>query len=305
MKTYFIFSDIHSFYDELIQSLAEAGFDINNSEHIIISCGDIFDRGSKPLEVYKFLKELPKERKVLIRGNHEYLLEELIRKGYEERHDVQNGTFDTLCYLAKEPTRQEFLNQVLFKSGRYDNAPYGSPEYEQKRREERELLDKRTLKLFNGKKVKEIIKWIKSDDWVNYYETQHYIFVHSFIPLREKTIEMDGSYYSTGDKYYFKDWRTQSSAYDWEEASWGCPWSQYERGYFKEEETNGKTLVCGHWHTSDFWNHLDYATDREKQLAQDNNPIYNSDKFPGLIGLDTCTVLSHKVNILVLKENEL
>jgi len=301
-KTYFVFSDVHSFYDELMTALNENGFDINNPDHIIISCGDIFDRGTKPLEVYNFLRDLPKERRILIRGNHEILLKDLVKKGYEDSYDVHNGTFDTLCYLAKEPTRYEFLNQILFK-GRCNK--YGTPEYEAERKKEKELIDKRTLKLFNNKKTKEIINWIFSDEWVDYYELGKYIFVHSFIPLKYKTVTLGNESFDTGEKYYFKDWRTMSSDYEWEQATWGCPWSEYENGMFKEEEADGKVLVCGHWHTSDFWNSLDYATDKEKQLAQDNNPIYKSDKYPGLIGLDACTVLSHKVNVLVLKENEL
>jgi hypothetical protein len=36
----------------------------------------------------------------------------------------------------------------------------------------------------------------------------------------------------------------------------------------------------------------------------DTNPIYKSNKYD-IIGLDACTVLSHKVNILVLNEDEL
>lgn len=302
MKKYFVSSDIHSFYDEWMSSLNESGFDINNPEHILIVCGDIFDRGTKPLEVYEFLKNLPKERRILIKGNHEYLLNELVARGFELSHDIHNGTYDTLCYIAKLPDRITFSHREYLKRSQYI---YGTDSYKEYLEELRKKEEAREHKLYTNRKLKQILKWINSDEWVNYYELGKYIFVHAFIPLREKMIEMDNALWPTGEKYYFKNWRTGTSDYEWEEATWGCPWSDYEKGFFKKEELNGKVLVCGHWHTSDFWNSLDYSTDRSKQLAQDNNPIYKSDAFPGLIGLDTCTALSHKVNVLVIEESDI
>ena len=37
MKKYFVFGDVHSFYDELMAALSEKGFDINNPNHLVIS----------------------------------------------------------------------------------------------------------------------------------------------------------------------------------------------------------------------------------------------------------------------------
>ena len=90
----FISSDIHSFFDEWQTALLKSGFDIHNPEHVIVVLGDIFDRGTQPLQVYYFLKALPKERRILIRGNHEILLKELVERGYAESHDYHNGTND-------------------------------------------------------------------------------------------------------------------------------------------------------------------------------------------------------------------
>ena len=61
----------------------------------------------------------------------------------------------------------------------------------------------------------------------------------------------------------------------------------------------GKTIVCGHWHTSDFFNHL---TKQHKELY--DCPIFKSKKYK-LIGLDTCTAGSKKVNCLVMEEDKL
>ena len=68
MKKYFVASDIHSFYTPFIIELNKTSFDLNNEEHILIICGDLFDRGSESLKLYEFIKSLPKERRILIRG---------------------------------------------------------------------------------------------------------------------------------------------------------------------------------------------------------------------------------------------
>ena len=68
MKKYFVSSDIHSFYTPFIKELIKTGFDLNNEEHILIICGDLFDRSDESLKIYEFIKSLPKERRILIRG---------------------------------------------------------------------------------------------------------------------------------------------------------------------------------------------------------------------------------------------
>lgn len=41
---FFAISDMHSFYDPMIDALDQAGFEKNNPEHTLIVCGDAFDR---------------------------------------------------------------------------------------------------------------------------------------------------------------------------------------------------------------------------------------------------------------------
>lgn len=98
MPKLFVVSDIHGFYDELIDALDKAGFDKDNENHWLISCGDHFDRGNQPYEVMAYLQSL--KRKVLIRGNHECLFDECCNRGYYAQHDIHNGTFDTICDLG-------------------------------------------------------------------------------------------------------------------------------------------------------------------------------------------------------------
>ena len=305
MKRYFACSDIHGFYDELIDALTYAGFDSKDPEHILIVCGDIFDRGGKPKEVYSFLKSLPKERRILIRGNHETCLKEMCERGFAMRHDMHNRTYHTALALAN--VKEDFafdwcaahegeFNDAFMKSGDDSSA------FDAFIRKRDAFIERTNERIFNGKLITKILDWIDSDEWVDYAEIGKYVFVHAFIPTREKHVEDD---FRPVKDDYDPDWRNASRE-RWDAAKWGCPWKLYIDGLFEKEEKKGKILVCGHWHTSEFWNRLDYAHDLKRWLVVDeDNPIYKSDKYPGLIGLDACTALTHKVNVLVLNEEEM
>lgn len=72
---YFVAGDIHGYYSQFKQSLAEAGFDFDNEDHKIILCGDAFDRGSEASKLVDYLVRLyDKGKLIYIRGNHEDLL---------------------------------------------------------------------------------------------------------------------------------------------------------------------------------------------------------------------------------------
>lgn len=94
MPKFFVISDVHSYYDEMKKALDEAGFDPWNSDHWLISCGDNFDRGDQSVKVMHYLQGLP--RKVLVKGNHESLLQDLCDRGYYHSYDISNGTYDTV-----------------------------------------------------------------------------------------------------------------------------------------------------------------------------------------------------------------
>lgn len=100
MKTYFIVSDLHGEYDALIESLEAAGYDRFNENHWLISAGDLFDRGSQNVEIYKFFKGI--ERKLMILGNHDEFLLDFMRgamSGFDWNCEY-NGFWETLKNLA-------------------------------------------------------------------------------------------------------------------------------------------------------------------------------------------------------------
>lgn len=112
---YFCVSDIHSFYNELIRALRQAGFNKRNKNHTLIVCGDIFDRGPDAVAVYKFLKSIPKKRCILIKGNHEPLYLELLTKPFPKGYDFSNHTVDTFCQLARDVWKDDISKSNYLK----------------------------------------------------------------------------------------------------------------------------------------------------------------------------------------------
>lgn len=105
MKTYFVSSDVHGFFSEWQVALEANGFDKNNPEHIIILCGDLLDRGNETLKTLDFAYELFKENRfIFIRGNHEDLFVDMVKNKDIHPVDIQNGTYQTLTHLAKDPS---------------------------------------------------------------------------------------------------------------------------------------------------------------------------------------------------------
>ena len=106
MKEYFVVTDVHGFYSILIKALSDAGFEEDNPNHILISCGDLLDRGPEPLQCLKFVNKLfANNRAILIRGNHEDLMDDMIERGFQLAHDKHNGTIETARILTNHSER--------------------------------------------------------------------------------------------------------------------------------------------------------------------------------------------------------
>ena len=286
MKTYFVVSDTHSFYTPLKKALWQAGFRRTNKDHILIVCGDLFDRGQETLQVYNYIKSLPRSRRILVRGNHEALYLDLLKKRVPDSYDFSNGTVRTFCAIAG------MSEEALTASHWYKTGISGYEVYDR--------ISETWRTIVAEVKNSAVTKFVESKkDWVNYYELGKYIFVHSFIPYKLKD-EVAKYYWPHGYiqddwKEYKPNWR-QSSDFEWSEAAWGCPYAEYELGLFKPEEEKGKILVCGHWHAAAFHEEFEGAKEME------NHHTYIGEH---LIALDACTVLSKFINVLVIKEDEI
>ncbi len=238
---YFVSADVHGFYNEWQSALTEKGFDINNPENKIIICGDLFDRGRQPREIIDFVLS-HKDKIILIRGNHEDLMQEMIDRNYNTATDLLNGTAYTIVDLCPEWQVSEFnLSKIAERT-----------------------------------RLQEVL-----DMCVDYFETEHYIFIHGWIPI----IENCGLYDS--------EWRSARKD-RWEKARWANP---VEMNRYKIYEPN-KTIVCGHWHCSTFWH--EHSPSKYSEFGENAN--FEPFITKNMIALDACTAYSRKVNVVVLED---
>ena len=139
---YFVCSDIHGYYDEWQTALKQNGFDMNNQQHKIIICGDLFDRGHQPKEIIDFILA-HKDKFIIIRGNHEDWMQEMIDRNYNTRRDLSYGTAYTIVDLY--------------------------PDYM--------VTETNLKKIAKVTGLQEVL-----DMCVDYFETKEFVFVHGWIP---------------------------------------------------------------------------------------------------------------------------
>lgn len=254
-KKLFVVSDIHGDYTALAKSLMEAGYNENDENNVLIVCGDMFDRGSESLEVYKQLKRLSDDGKALIiRGNHETMFIDYLKgKSITSFNYIYNGENETFA---------DFLHQT---------APFetwwalnGNEKYPSNI-EFAEWLKEAVNEI--NTEYPELLSWLENLPY--WAETKNYIFTHGAI---DTTVP---------------DWHIA----DWERLIWddGSFWT-------KAINNTDKTVVVGHYHTDGIRKMYEGLEIDESLPA--NQILYGKQK----IYIDTCTVLTHRVNVLVIED---
>ena len=214
-KKLFCVSDLHSFYTPVKTALDEAGFQQNNPEHLLVVCGDVFDRGNETIKLYEFLSAC--DNKVLCKGNHETLYKQLLKKDFPDAYDFSNGTVRTFCNIAgmdPEELDLRLLVKQYYQSALQPNINYLRRKIQDAWEETRNIVAKH-----------DITAWIYSLEWKNFFESDKYVFCHSTLPSIEYRTATEGA---------------------WEDAMWGNPFQVASHKYLK----HGKTLCFGHFHTS-------------------------------------------------------
>lgn len=251
---YYVTADIHGYFSEFKAALTKVGYFDDQEPHQLIICGDLFDRGSEAMDLQTFILDLMKKNEViLIKGNHEDLALDLLNKWYKksyfEPHHHSNGTIDTVCQLTNYQTR-EIYHYADSIGHDFLRTPY----------------------------VQTIIPAM-----LDYYETDHYIFTHGWIPC-----------HISEPKIYTPvvDWRHADQKM-WQNARWINGMEAAHEGIIEE----GKTIVCGHWHCS--FGHCYYENDGDEFSHDANfNPYYAK----GIIALDACTARSKLVNCIIIED---
>jgi len=160
---YFVFSDVHGELDALREALLAAGYDKNNPRHFLVSCGDAFDRGPKSVDIYRLLKERPKNT-IAIKGNHDCFFQEYLEKGMDGEFVLFN-----ILHNGLGATIQSFtgITENLFNPELVDKARKNIPGH--------------------------VLEWFKNMPL--YFETKNFIFCHAGInPNLENWKDTDEHY---------------------------------------------------------------------------------------------------------------
>ncbi len=238
---YFVTADIHGYFDEFITALNNKGFNPQNPNHKLVICGDLFDRGRQPAQIIDFVLE-HKDSIILIRGNHEDLMQEMINRNEATITDIQNRTAQTVSDLCPEWDVTEFSIEKIAKETR----------------------------------LQEVL-----DSCINYYETNHFVFVHGWLPIIGYNFEYD------------ENWR-HADEESWKKSRWANPVTMFRCKVFEPN----KTIICGHWHCSAFW----HAKDPARYDEFGENACFEPFITRRMIALDACTALTRKVNVIVFDD---
>ena len=246
---YYVVADVHSETTLMMNALEKKGFFSDVEPHKLIALGDMFDRGPEPKKMQKFLLDaMNKGELIHIRGNHDDLYEELATEdhGLPYSHHVMNGTYETALILTGfDPSMAHMRNYAFAEAIR--ETPF----------------------------FQQIIPSMP-----DYYETEHYVFVHGWIPT-----------FHDGHEYWENpDWR-HATPMAWKMARW---YNGMELSRFCSEE---KTVVCGHWHCS--FGHSNYeGKGSEFGEDADFSPYFGKN----IIAIDGCTARSRIVNVLIIED---
>jgi len=95
----FVIGDIHSHYDQFIEVLDKAGF--QNDKDILISLGDLVDRGPKPIEVVEKVMEI--KNFIHILGNHDVWCYQFLKHNYKPNIWISQGGSSTVRAYSGKP----------------------------------------------------------------------------------------------------------------------------------------------------------------------------------------------------------
>lgn len=239
-KRLFVVSDIHGHGTLLKKELEAAGFDPHNPNHLFVCCGDLFDRGRENRMVYELVTGL--KHKVLVKGNHDERLRQILTQKSADVYDLYNGI---------EMTLVEFF-------GAGSVGEYGE------------------LRLPEGDEMADKLCSLV-DRMVDYFETEHYVFVHGWLP-----VVRDGSSTKLAE-----DWR-HAGAEAWRNSRF----LEWMSCYKTEARLPDKTIICGHRPT------------RLAAMVDSTRAPANADPYyaEGMIAIDGGTIRSGQVNLLVLED---
>lgn len=262
---YYVIADPHGYYTPTRRVLEAAGFFEETDPHKLIVCGDLLDRGTEAQAMVDFMLSLHREgRLIYILGNHEDLfvrcMQEIARG---HAHEIASGM------------------TVHDRNGTWDTMLQLTGV------SERDAVD---LGPTFGSCIRQTAFYqTLLPAAVEFYETPNYVFCHGWLPVLSAEPGSDPPF------FYDENWRTAP----WEarkNSRWLNGMAMACRYGITEP---GKTVVCGHFHTS-----YGHANLENKGTEWGVTADYTPFRAEGILALDACTARSGIVNCIVIEDGE-
>ena len=285
---YFVFSDVHGDYEAMREGLMNAGYDKTNKDHQIISIGDNFGRattGGGSWAIFNYLVlDKHANQPICIKGNHELILEDILRKGYLSELDYYNG---------EDKTIRNFWGCMDFSKVSYERAKRKADQVIQAwdDRGAWQPLKKKEIAYINlSEDGQRLETWLKREMPL-YFETKNHLFFHAWPimaddgvhPIHYMTEEMDID--------EFKDYSVWADS----KARYVLHKHYFPTGY-------SKWLVVGHYHAFAF---------KPETAGKDYRALRGEDFYPykdeihKVLFCDQCTALSHHIEVVVIEDEPL
>lgn len=266
LRKVFFISDIHSGYSEMIDALNQSGYDKDNPKHLLVVLGDIFDRLDESVNVFKYLYELTEENRAIVTsGNHHKFLIDFLEGSNNPFNYCNNGMNTTLDDFLG---RTRSFESYCLIDKQYETTIGAFADFaEEARKEIKECYP-------------ELLNWLKQ--MPRYFESKNYIGVHGALDTQAQ------------------DWRKphceEYGLIDWDVL-------EFDDGSFlgkKMLNVDDKTVVAGHFDTGHLRKIYNLGSEDDHSILKVNDKILGKKIF-----LDGCTILTKKVNVLVIDEEEL
>lgn len=150
--------------------------------------------------------------------------------------------------------------------------------------------------------ILEIAKYVSGKKYLNAYDREIYLYANQYLELSQylnslrdyfEFTGIDGNDYVCCHGWLPQDYKDENCK-DFEYYSWLNGMEQWHNdNTFKD-----KTIICGHWHCS-------YGNSKFHHIGSEfgKDACFEPFKDKGIIALDACTVLTKKVNVIVLEGN--
>lgn len=264
---YIFISDVHGQFEKMIDALN--GVDFNKERDTLISLGDLFDRGPQSLEVLEYVMSCP--NRILIWGNHDLRLRELMLGRSYNSCDYSNGVLETM---------KSFCGNLSFYS-----------------------LGAAISVFKTNENLQDVYKllWQYFDECHFAVEFSKYIGTHAWIPVStddEGVYDKWGRIMRESSYFYTPYWRDADFEW-WFDTTWGNTQVMFRQKVFAP----GRVLIIGHWHA---WRLRKFAEDGYVAYEPDEEINFSSFFYKDkLIAIDGCSNLPKGiVNALVLETDE-